>query len=111
MKFKYMYLDESGDLGSNERSSKFIIISALVVDDYRELDRIIKNMRRNKFKKELSEKILILANDKRLRERKGLAGYDKFIKVENPEKGVLKHIELYKSVLKRDHALFSKTKK
>ena len=55
MKFKYMYLDESGDLGFNEKSSKFIIISALVVDDYRELDRIIKNMRRNKFKKELSK--------------------------------------------------------
>jgi hypothetical protein len=48
-----MYIDESGDLGFSERSSKFIIISALVVEDYRDLDRIIKNMRRNKFKKEL----------------------------------------------------------
>src|SRR3989338_3455530 len=53
MKFKYMYVDESGDLGFSENSSKFIIISALIIDDYRELDRIIKNMRRNKFKKEL----------------------------------------------------------
>ena len=55
MKFRYMYIDESGDLGFNDKSSKFIVISALVVDDYRELDRIIKNMRRNKFKKELSK--------------------------------------------------------
>ena len=51
--FKYLYIDESGDLGFNEKSSKFIIISALVVDNARELDRIIKNMRRNKFRKEL----------------------------------------------------------
>jgi len=55
MKFKYMYIDESGDLGFKEGSSKFIIISALVIEDYRELDRIIKNMRRNKFKKELAK--------------------------------------------------------
>ena len=53
MKFKYMYIDESGDLGFKRGSSSFIVISALVVDDSRELDRIIKNMRRNKFKKEL----------------------------------------------------------
>src|SRR3989344_5968557 len=55
MKYKYMYIDESGDLGFGQGSSKFIVISALVVDDYRELDKIIKNMRRNKFKKELSK--------------------------------------------------------
>ena len=53
MKFKYMYIDESGDLGTKQGSSKFLVLSALVVDDPRELDRIIKNMRRNKFKKEL----------------------------------------------------------
>ncbi len=53
MKYKYMYIDESGDLGFKDNSSKYIIISAILVDDYRELDRIIKNMRRNKFKKEL----------------------------------------------------------
>lgn len=48
-----MYIDESGDLGFSKESSNFIIISALVVDDMKELDRIIKNMRRNKFKKKL----------------------------------------------------------
>ena len=46
-----MYIDESGDLGFSRGSSKFIIISALLVDDHLELDKIIKNMRRNKFKK------------------------------------------------------------
>lgn len=54
MNFKYMYIDESGNLGFNgTRSTKFFIISALVVDNPKELDRIIKNARRNKFKKEL----------------------------------------------------------
>jgi len=55
MKFKYVYIDESGDLGFNVGSSKFIVISALIVDNPQELDRIIKNMRRNKFKRELSK--------------------------------------------------------
>lgn len=55
MKQKYMYIDESGDLGFEEGSSKYIIISCLMVENPNEIDRIIKNMRRNKFKKELSK--------------------------------------------------------
>ena len=55
MNFKYIYIDESGDLGFDEKSSKFIIISALILDNFKELDRIIKNMRRNKFSKELKK--------------------------------------------------------
>jgi len=50
---KYVYIDESGDLGA--AGSKYLVLSALVVSDYNCLDRIIKNMRRNKFKKELSK--------------------------------------------------------
>jgi len=57
-----MYIDESGDLGFKKGCSKFIVISALVVDDSRELDRIIKNMRRGKFKKELKKANEIKAN-------------------------------------------------
>nr|WP_129582640.1 DUF3800 domain-containing protein [Methanolobus psychrotolerans] len=55
----YMYIDESGDLGSQ---SKYLILSALVVKDESSLDRIIKNMRRNKFKRELSKAKEIKAN-------------------------------------------------
>ncbi len=62
MGLKYLYLDESGDLGFSSGSSKFLVISALMVADYRELDRIIKNMRRNKFKKELRKASEIKAN-------------------------------------------------
>lgn len=62
MGLKYLYLDESGDLGFSKGSSKFMVISALMVADYRELDRIIKNMRRNKFKKELRNASEIKAN-------------------------------------------------
>lgn len=62
MKFKYLYIDESGDLGTKPNSTKFLILTALVVDNPQELDRIIKNMRRNKFKKELKKANEIKAN-------------------------------------------------
>ncbi len=58
--FKYIYIDESGDLG--EAGSKYMILSALIIEDSKELDRIIKNMRRNKFKKELKKINEIKAN-------------------------------------------------
>lgn len=48
-----MFLDESGDLGQN--GSEYLIISALVVDDPKPLRKLITNMRRNKFKKELKK--------------------------------------------------------
>jgi hypothetical protein len=50
---KYIYIDESGELGLSKMSSKVLIISALIADDSRKLDRIIKNARRYKFSKEL----------------------------------------------------------
>ena len=53
MDTKYIYIDESGDLGFSEKSSKVLVISALITNDPSKLDRIIKNARRNKFKKEL----------------------------------------------------------
>ncbi len=53
MQKQYIYVDESGDLELSKNSSKFLIISALITDDPKQLDRIIKNARRNKFKKEL----------------------------------------------------------
>lgn len=58
--FKYMYIDESGDLGIG--GSKYMVLSALLVDNPKELDRIIKNMRRHKFKKELKKANEIKAN-------------------------------------------------
>jgi len=49
----YIYIDESGDLGIN--GSKYMVIASLLIDNPKKLNRIIKNMRRNKFKKELSK--------------------------------------------------------
>lgn len=57
---KYMYIDESGDLGMN--GSKYLVLSALLVDNPLDLDRIIKNMRRNKFRKQLKKANEIKAN-------------------------------------------------
>ena len=55
----YIFIDESGDLGSQ---SKYLILSALVVKSPDKLDRIIKNMRRYKFKKQLRKAKEIKAN-------------------------------------------------
>ena len=55
-----MFLDESGDLG--RKGSEYFVIATLVVDSPKRLDRIIKNMRRNKFKKELKKANEIKAN-------------------------------------------------
>ncbi|MFT4312113.1 MAG: DUF3800 domain-containing protein [Candidatus Woesearchaeota archaeon] len=58
-----LFIDESGDLGDKQGGSQYIILSALLVKDYTPLDRIIKNMRRNKFKKELRKAQEIKANN------------------------------------------------
>ena len=57
---KHMYIDESGDLGLH--GSKYLVLSALLVDNPVDLDRVIKNMRRNKFKKQLKKAHEIKAN-------------------------------------------------
>lgn len=54
-----MFIDESGDLGTQ---SKYFVFAALTVKDPDPLNRIIKNMRRNKFKKELKDASEIKAN-------------------------------------------------
>lgn len=57
---KYMYIDESGDLG--EKGSKYLMLSCILVNNPADLDRIIKNMRRNKFQKQLKRAQEIKAN-------------------------------------------------
>lgn len=49
----YLFIDESGDLGI--RGSKYLILAGLFVEDRKSIDKILKNARRNKFKKELSK--------------------------------------------------------
>ena len=56
---KYMFIDESGDLGVQ---TKYLVLSALIVSNPADLDRIIKNMRRHKFRKMLSNAVEIKAN-------------------------------------------------
>ena len=57
---QYVYIDESGDLGL--RGSKHMVLAALIVENYKPLDRIIKNMRRNKFRRMLRNASEIKAN-------------------------------------------------
>ena len=55
-----MYVDESGDLGLV--GSRYLVLAALLVQNPAELDRIIKNMRRHKFRKQLKKASEIKAN-------------------------------------------------
>jgi len=57
---QYMYVDESGDLGLV--GSRYLVLAALLVQNPAELDRIIKNMRRHKFRKQLKKASEIKAN-------------------------------------------------
>lgn len=59
-----MFIDESGDLGLEFRkdSSKFLIISVLIIDEPKELKKIIKNMRRYSFRRKLKNAKEIKAN-------------------------------------------------
>jgi len=46
---KYLYMDESGDLGfdlAKKNTSKFFVVSLIIADNQRDLDRIVKKTRR-----------------------------------------------------------------
>ena len=38
----YIFIDESGDLGTKKLSSRYFVMAAIKVDDPKKLDRIIK---------------------------------------------------------------------
>lgn len=48
----YIYIDESGDLGTKKASSKYFIMAAIKVENPKKLDNIIKKTRRD-FKKKM----------------------------------------------------------
>ena len=48
----YIYIDESGDLGTKKASSKYFIMAAIKVEDSKKLEKIIKKTRRD-FKKKM----------------------------------------------------------
>ena len=43
---KYIYIDESGDLGDKYSSSKYFVLAAIVVNNSKHLNRIIKETKR-----------------------------------------------------------------
>lgn len=55
-----IFIDESGDLG--ETGSGYFVLTALVTKNEDSFKRIIKNMRKNKFKKDLSGAMELRAN-------------------------------------------------
>jgi len=59
---RYLYLDESGDPGDPVKGSRYLVIVALHVKDSASLERIIKRMRRHKYRKQLRKAREIKAN-------------------------------------------------
>lgn len=51
LKMSFVYIDESGDLGTKKTSSKYFIIAAIKVEDSKKLEKIIKKTRRLSRKK------------------------------------------------------------
>jgi len=54
LSMSYIYIDESGDLGTKQSSSKHFIMAAIKVEDSKKLDKTIKKSRRESKKKMLS---------------------------------------------------------
>ena len=104
--FKYMYIDESGDLGI--KGSKYLVLSALLVDNPEYLDRIIKNMRRNKFKKQLKKACETKANKSSPELRKYMLKKLNGVKDVKISYVVLEKKKLFSDFLKNDkHKLYN----
>ena len=56
---KYIFLDESGDLGFSKKSSKYLIISLMVCNVFEEpsVSRIVKKVRQRILKKKLKSSL------------------------------------------------------
>lgn len=62
----YIFLDESGDLGFSEKSSKWFLFTLVVVDDLKKLERIVKKVRnglKKKYKRTFKELHAYNCND------------------------------------------------
>jgi len=59
---KYIFIDESGDLG--EKGSKHMLLVAIIIEEKNKikLEKVIKNIKRRKFKRELKKNTEIKAN-------------------------------------------------
>lgn len=45
---RYVYIDESGDLGRSESSSRFVVIAAVVTEEPRRLEKLVRKVWRTK---------------------------------------------------------------
>lgn len=58
-----VFIDESGDLGFKNNSSKFFVITILATEDYLGIKRCVKKIRKRKLKKRIKEPPEIKANN------------------------------------------------
>lgn len=53
----YIFIDESGDLGTKKSSSNYFVMAGIKVDEHKKLDRIISKTRNSTRKNTLSNEI------------------------------------------------------
>ena len=53
----YVFIDESGDLGTKKSSSNYFVMAGIKVDEHKKLDRIISKTRNSTRKNTLSNEI------------------------------------------------------
>jgi len=103
---RYVYIDESGDLG--ERGSHYFVITAIWLEKPELLDRIIKNMRRHKFRKELHKASELKANKSSPELREHLLEKIKSIELLRAQSIILNKKALYSQFLKENkHKLYN----
>ena len=87
------------------RGSRYLVLSALFIEDYQPLDRIIKNMRRNKFRKELRKACEIKANKSSTAVRKYMLA-----KLNDVQEAKVFYVVLEKKKLYSDYLMDNKDK-
>ncbi len=69
MENKYIYIDESGDTGYTKKSTRYFILTALIVDDIFVLRRIAKKVHKSKVNKKKSSMLHAYKETNRVRDR------------------------------------------
>jgi hypothetical protein len=100
MYVRYVFIDETGDLG--QKGSHYFVITAVWIDRPELLDRLIKNIRRHKFRKQLSEVAELKANKSKSELRSYIIEQLNLIGGLRGHAIILDKSRLYSSFLKND---------
>lgn len=103
---RYVFIDETGDLG--KKGSKNFIITAVWTDNPKKFKRLVKNLRRYKFKKQLKNASELKANSSSKELRENLLKKFNDIDSARAHSIILEKEKVYSEFLKNDkHKLYN----